>query len=64
MGLGDVPTPVSSAVEVNNPTGQTPLDSQHKIDQRLTVLERAGLSELVRQIHILYDHEGLPYPPP
>lgn len=64
MGLGDAPTPVGSGIEVNNPTGQTSLDTQRKIDGRLTVLERAGLSELARQIKWLFDFLGQSYPPP
>lgn len=64
MGLGDPPTPVASATEVNNPTPQAVVDTQGKIDDRLTVLERAGNAELVRQLRWLYDFLGQTYPPP
>lgn len=55
MGLGDPPTPVASTVEVNNPTPQAVVDTQGKIDDRLTVLERSGNAEVVRQFRYLFD---------
>lgn len=64
MGLGDPPTPVASSVEINNPTPQAVVDTQTRIGDRLTVLERSGNAELVRQIRWLYDFLGQPYPPP
>ena len=67
MGIGDAPLPVASATEINNPVPQVTVDKTNKLDTRLTVLERSGNSELVRQIRWLYENlpgGPYPYPPP
>lgn len=67
MGIGDPATPVASVTELNNPVPQVVADQQKTTDKRLIVLERAGNSELVRQIKWLYDNlpgGPYPYPPP
>jgi len=67
MGIGDAPLPVASATEINNPVPQVTVDKTQKLDTRLTVLERSGNSELVRQIRWLYENlpgGPYPYPPP
>lgn len=67
MGIGDAPLPVASDTEINNPVPQVTVDTTKKLDTRLTVLERSGNAELVRQIRWLYDNlpgGPYPYPPP
>jgi hypothetical protein len=67
MGIGDAPLPVDSDTEINNPVPQVTVDKARKLDNRLTVLERSGNSELVRQIRWLYENlpgGPYPYPPP
>lgn len=64
MGIGDVPLPVASNVEPNNPVPATGDDPVNKVGDRVTVLERAGNTELVRQVRWLYDFLGQTYPPP
>lgn len=63
MGLGDAPTPVGDT-EVNRPIPTSGDDAHNQVANRLTVLERAGNAELVRQIRWLYDFLGQTYPPP
>lgn len=67
MGIGDVPLPVGSGVEPNNPVPPTGVDARNRIDDRLRVLERAGFVEVLRQIEWLYENlpgGPYPYPPP
>lgn len=64
MGIGDLPLPVDSDTEVNNPVPRSGDDSLNKVDDRLRVYERSGNAELVRQIRYLYDVLSEPYPPP
>lgn len=64
MGIGDPADPVDSDVEVNNPVPKSTLDAQKAIGDRLTVTERALITELTRQMRIIYADAGLPYPPP
>lgn len=67
MPIGTPADPVASDVELNNPVPKAVIDTQKGIDSRLTVLERSGNAELVRQIRWLYDNlpgGPYPYPPP
>lgn len=67
MGIGDLPLSVDSETGVNNPVTRTGEDGLNRTDARLTVLERAGNAELVRQIRWLYENlpgGPYPYPPP
>lgn len=64
MGIGDLPLPVGSDTEINNPVPRSGDDSLNRVDVRLTVYERSANAELVRQIRYLYDVLSEPYPPP
>lgn len=64
MPIGVPADPVDSDVEINNPVPRAPIDELKEIRDRLTVLERSGNTEIVRQIRWLYDFLGETYPPP
>lgn len=67
MGIGDLPLPVDSDTEINNPVPRSGDDNHNRVDDRLTVYERSGNAELVRQIRWLYENASggpYPYPPP
>lgn len=67
MGVGDLPLPVDSATETNNPVPRSGDDDHNDVNDRLKVLERVGSAELARQIKWLYENAAggpYPYPPP